>query len=166
MLALANLLTTCRLCLQSLADKIVAKMKVKEESNYYNGLHMRMEKDAADWAIIMGGRHRLWTMYKDSMQKAGLDSETPLYVASGLLKASADDAWSRDEMQRLTQDILESKVCVCAVYRQLSQYVMRFTSAAPVVPADMSLPSALLAYTSNDAVHSSIVRMQVKLCNW
>jgi hypothetical protein len=108
--ALVALVTTALLCLQILADKIIQQMKFKEGSSFYNGIHMRMEKDASDWAIIMGGRQRLWQLYKEAMQNGKLDHETPLYVASGLLKASADDTWSRDEMQRLTTDIVDSKV--------------------------------------------------------
>ena len=96
--------------MQALADKVVAGIAAAQGARAFNGVHMRMEKDAADWAIIMGGRARLWQLYKDSMRRAGLDPDTPLYVASGLLKASSEDEWSRDEMRRLTDDIVASQV--------------------------------------------------------
>jgi hypothetical protein len=95
---------------QALAEKVV-KGIVHHGKPVFNGVHMRMEKDAVDWAIIMGGRDRLWQLYKESMSRAGLDPSTPLYVASGLLKAAKEDAWSRDEMRSLTTDIVQSKVC-------------------------------------------------------
>ena len=94
--------------LQALADKVV-KGITSEGRPTFNGVHMRMEKDAADWAIIMGGRDRLWQLYKESMSRAGLGASTPLYVASGLLKAASEDTWSRDEMRSLTADIVSSK---------------------------------------------------------
>lgn len=95
---------------QALAEKVVQGI-VRQGKPVFNGVHMRMEKDAADWAIIMGGRDRLWQLYKKSMSRAGLDPSTPLYVASGLLKAAQEDAWSREEMRSLTTDIVESQVC-------------------------------------------------------
>ena len=97
-------------CVQALADKVVHGITAEQDGSSFNGVHMRMEKDAADWAIIMGGRARLWQLYKDAMSRAGLEPSTPLFVASGLLKASSEDAWSRDEMKRLTNDIVSSKV--------------------------------------------------------
>lgn len=96
--------------MQALADKVVAGITAQPGVTVFNGVHMRMEKDAADWAIIMGGRARLWQLYKDAMTRAGLDPDTPLFVASGLLKAASEDTWAKEEMQRLTDDIVASKV--------------------------------------------------------
>lgn len=101
---------------QDLADKVVSK--IEEMGPRYNGLHLRMEKDALDWAEIMGGRDQYWQMHKQEMHEAKLDEKTILYVASGLLKASANDPWSRNEMQALTTDILDSKVCPCLLNAQ------------------------------------------------
>ena len=70
-----------------------------------------MEKDAADWAKIIGGPDKYWGRYKDAMTIAGFKKHPfPLYVASGLLKASKEDEWSKVEMERLTQDILAFNV--------------------------------------------------------
>lgn len=51
----------------------------------YNGVHLRIEKDAEPWALILGGRKVLLARYLDAMRRAKFDSKTTLYVASGLL---------------------------------------------------------------------------------
>ena len=40
--------------LVDLADKVIAGMRAAGVHSY-NGLHLRIERDAQDWAIIMGG---------------------------------------------------------------------------------------------------------------
>ena len=37
----------------------------------FNGVHLRMEKDAADWATIMGGPERYWARYKQARRRGG-----------------------------------------------------------------------------------------------
>ena len=41
--------------LRELADKIVDRMK-QSGGKQYNGLHLRLEKDAKDWITIFGGK--------------------------------------------------------------------------------------------------------------
>lgn len=108
---------------------------LKSGAPAFNGVHMRMEKDAADWAIIMGGRQRLWQLYKEAMTRAGLDPGTPLYIASGLLKAAAEDKWSRDEMRSLTGDIVASKARPLAVSSLCAHFVDFFPRPGPACAA-------------------------------
>lgn len=97
-------------CLQALADKVRLGIITHHGHEAYNGVHMRMEKDALDWAIILGGRAKLWHMYKHTMMRAHFDAHTPLYVASGLIKASATDPEPRKYMTKLSRDLVLSGV--------------------------------------------------------
>lgn len=88
----------------------------------YNGVHLRMERDAMDWAIIMGGRDRYWKLYRSSMAMARFSRDAPLFVASGLLKGSrnintengalnsAADTQAVNQMQKLAQEIVNANV--------------------------------------------------------
>lgn len=55
----------------------------------FNGVHLRLESDARDWATILGGTQAVWDGYVSSMRAAGFNATTPLYVASGLLTYGA-----------------------------------------------------------------------------
>ena len=73
-----------------------------------------------DWAMILGGRNRYWALYRSSMSMAHFSKNTPLFVASGLLKGSTNineldgttqgDNWSVQQMKQLAREIVSSKV--------------------------------------------------------
>ncbi len=54
-------------------------------SGIFNGVHLRIEKDAEAWSQILGGRHVVEQRYRGAMRTARFDGNTPLYVASALL---------------------------------------------------------------------------------
>jgi hypothetical protein len=106
--------------LQALADKVVAGIAGESGSSEFNGVHLRMERDAMDWAMILGGRNRYWALYRSSMSMAHFSKNTPLFVASGLLKGSTNinavdgtnqgDSWSVQQMKQLAHEIVQNKV--------------------------------------------------------
>lgn len=108
---------------QDLAKKVIRGIHDREGVAGYNGVHLRMERDAMDWAIIMGGRDRYWKLYRSSMAMARFSKDSPLFVASGLLKGSrnintksgavtsAADAQAVNQMQKLAQEIVSANVC-------------------------------------------------------
>eukprot|EP00887_Chlorella_sp_A99_P002549 scaffold6.g2549.t1 len=74
--------------LLALADRIVEGMTAGGQLPY-NGVHLRIEKDARDWAMIMGGQQVVWHGYIKTMRQVGFDNATRLYVASGMLTYGA-----------------------------------------------------------------------------
>lgn len=74
--------------LVELADRIVDGMTLGGQLAY-NGVHLRIEKDARDWAMIMGGQQVVWHGYIKTMRSVGFDNATRLYVASGMLTYGA-----------------------------------------------------------------------------
>lgn len=106
--------------MQALADKVVAGIAAESGSSEFNGVHLRMERDAMDWAMILGGRNRYWALYRSSMSMAHFSKNTPLFVASGLLKGSTNintldgttqgDTWSVQQMKQLAREIVQNKV--------------------------------------------------------
>ena len=95
---------------QALADKVLQALHSVRSTHAFNGIHLRMKHDAVDWAATLGGRARLWQMYKQSMLQASLDEFTPAYVASGLMRASAEDAGARILLNKLQKDVVRSSV--------------------------------------------------------
>ncbi|KAF6260637.1 hypothetical protein COO60DRAFT_1269269, partial [Scenedesmus sp. NREL 46B-D3] len=55
----------------------------------YNGAHLRLEKDAVDWARILGGFKKYLAEYARSFAAAGFSKRKDLYIASGLLSYNA-----------------------------------------------------------------------------
>lgn len=53
----------------------------------FNGLHLRLENDAADWTNVIGGRRAFWDLYLDQCEEAKFNPSTPLYLASGMSSA-------------------------------------------------------------------------------
>lgn len=106
--------------MQALADKVVSGIAGESGSSEFNGVHLRMERDAMDWAMILGGRNRYWALYRSSMSMAHFSKNTPLFVASGLLKGSTNintldsttqgDSWSVQQMKQLAREIVHNKV--------------------------------------------------------
>jgi hypothetical protein len=105
---------------QALADKVIDGIANNEGSSEFNGVHLRMERDAMDWATILGGPDKYWAMYRSSMAIAHFSLDTPLFVASGLLKGSTNinkhdsvpllENTSVQQMKRLAGEIVKSKV--------------------------------------------------------
>lgn len=104
---------------QALAEKVVQGIAREEGAADFNGIHLRMERDAADWAEILGGKENYWHQYRDAMTQAKFSKDVPLYVASGLLTGSTDindkssnsgDPASVEEMKGLAKDIIDNEV--------------------------------------------------------
>lgn len=107
------------LYMQALAEKVVKGIAKEEGVSAFNGVHLRMERDAIDWANILGGKEHYWDTYLEAMQKARFSQDTPLYVASGLLTGSKDindptktagDPESAAEMKKLVKDMVDHQV--------------------------------------------------------
>lgn len=80
--------------LHALAKRIVDVL-TEGGTQPFNGLHLRVEKDARDWATIMGGQQVVWSGYISTMRGVGFNSTTRIYVASGMLTYGASGAlWS------------------------------------------------------------------------
>eukprot|EP00892_Ulva_mutabilis_P008390 jgi/Ulvmu1/5923/UM026_0045.1 len=115
----------------ALARKVIRGIHEKEGVEVYNGVHLRMERDAMDWAIIMGGRERYWKLYRSSMAMARFSRDTPLFVASGLLKGSrnintengavtaAADTQAVNQMQKLAQEIVSANLASKVVHKEM-----------------------------------------------
>ena len=64
--------------MQTMADKIIAKMGTS-----FNGLHLRLEKDAKDWASLSGGLDALEQMYWTACENNGFTNvRLPVIVFS------------------------------------------------------------------------------------
>jgi hypothetical protein len=59
--------------------------------SYYNGAHLRLERDAVDWARVLGGKKQYLGLHAKAFAAAGFGTEMDLYVASGLLSYNASD---------------------------------------------------------------------------
>ena len=77
--------------LHALADRVVAGV-TGGGAHPFNGVHLRVEKDARDWATIMGGTQVVWQGYVDTMRGVGFNATTRLYAASGMLTYGASGA--------------------------------------------------------------------------
>jgi hypothetical protein len=53
-------------------------MAWRSRKRYFNGLHLRLEADAAAWIEMFGGLHTLWGYYLNAAKGAGFDRRTPL----------------------------------------------------------------------------------------
>lgn len=72
----------------------------------FNGVHLRIEKDARDWAMIMGGQQVVWKGYVRTMRELGLNETVRLYAASGMLTYGASD-----DMRRTVAYLRHKRVC-------------------------------------------------------
>lgn len=88
--------------LVDIADKIITGMKKKTGSSSFNGLHLRLEADAAAWIRLVGGEEFFWETHFEAMTNATFTTEQPLYVASGIF----DDVIS-DSNQRWVEKLSE-----------------------------------------------------------
>lgn len=74
--------------LVELAHKVIDGMRAKSIFNY-TGAHLRLEKDAKDWAQVLGGMDKYMQMYAQCFAVMNYDISQPMYVASGLLSYNA-----------------------------------------------------------------------------
>jgi len=74
--------------LVGMARTVIAGMR-KNGVPRYNGAHLRLEKDAVDWARVMGGLARYLGAYARAFLAAGFSRATDVYAASGLLSYNA-----------------------------------------------------------------------------
>lgn len=91
--------------LHALAKRIVDVL-TEGGTQPFNGLHLRVEKDARDWATIMGGQQVVWSGYISTMRGVGFNSTTRIYVASGMLTYGASV-----EMDRTKNYLMHTGVC-------------------------------------------------------
>ncbi|PSC70539.1 alternative oxidase [Micractinium conductrix] len=91
--------------LVSMADRIVEAMTAGGKHEF-NGVHLRIEKDARDWAAIMGGQQVVWQGYISTMRGVGFNRSTRIYVASGMLTYGASV-----EMDRTKNYLTHTGVC-------------------------------------------------------
>jgi hypothetical protein len=56
---------------------------------HYNGIHLRLEKDASSWWERWGGMDGLRQAYLQECDKAAMNTSMPLYIASGLFTYDA-----------------------------------------------------------------------------
>jgi hypothetical protein len=111
-------------------DKVLQGIASQEATGSFNGVHLRMERDASDWAMIMGGKDEYWSLYRNALALADITAEVPLFVASGLIKGSKDinenngvdgeDNENRDEMKRLADELVRDGVRVCSLIGRCS----------------------------------------------
>ncbi|KAL4423902.1 hypothetical protein ABPG75_001203 [Micractinium tetrahymenae] len=104
--------------LEYLADRVVAYI-TRDGRRRFNGAHLRVEKDAAEWFIILGGPQVVWNMYREKMHEAGFEPTLPLYVATGLLSYGAEL-----EFQGGVNMLVTSHLCSEVLYKE--QYVPIF----------------------------------------
>lgn len=50
----------------------------RSRRRHFNGLHLRLEADAAAWIEMFGGLHKLWRRYLTAAKTAHFDRRTPL----------------------------------------------------------------------------------------
>mmetsp|Transcript_9294 Transcript_9294/g.27924 ORF Transcript_9294/g.27924 Transcript_9294/m.27924 type:complete len:628 (+) Transcript_9294:75-1958(+) len=102
--------------LRRLADRVIAGMMSDHVgSGTYNGVHLRIEKDAGEWARILGGRAVVERRYRAAMRRAHFDKRTPLYVASALLTYDGGVEDLKKVVANLTGEGLASNV----VYKEM-----------------------------------------------
>lgn len=73
-----------------LARTVIAGMR-RAGVPRYNGAHLRLERDAVDWARILGGLPKYLAEYAKSFAAAGFTTGKDLYIASGLLSYNASE---------------------------------------------------------------------------
>lgn len=80
--------------LHAMAQRIIDGM-TQHGTHSYNGVHLRVEKDAKDWAMIMGGPQIVWLGYIKTMRETHFNATERIYVASGLMTYGASVDMSR-----------------------------------------------------------------------
>mmetsp|Transcript_3827 Transcript_3827/g.11047 ORF Transcript_3827/g.11047 Transcript_3827/m.11047 type:complete len:533 (-) Transcript_3827:775-2373(-) len=98
--------------IEAMADRVVAA--IHSTTPVFNAVHLRIERDAKDWAQIMGGPEALWNAYVQAMRQAGFSRDTPMYVASGLLTYGASD-----DMNRIIALLKAAGLCSEVLYKEL-----------------------------------------------
>ena len=72
-----------------MARTVINGMKHEHGVTRYNGAHLRLEKDAVDWARILGGLPKYLGEYAKSFTAARFSTTKDVYIASGLLSYNA-----------------------------------------------------------------------------
>jgi hypothetical protein len=102
--------------LEYLADRVVSYI-TRDGRRNFNGVHLRVEKDAAEWFLILGGldgAQVVWEMYRDAMLDAGFEPDTPLFVATGLLSYGAHYDFTSG-----VSLLVSSRLCSEVLYKEL-----------------------------------------------
>jgi hypothetical protein len=103
--------------LHALADRVVSALTDGGRLPF-NGVHLRVEKDARDWASIMGGTQVVWSGYLKTMRALGFNHSTRLYAASGVLTYG-----DSDEMARVKNYLIRTGVCSEVHHKE--QYILQ-----------------------------------------
>lgn len=77
--------------LQNLANRTVETLKQRTGSQHFNGVHLRVEKDAEKMQEKIGGQAALQAMYEEGMDRIGMRNTLPMYVASGIFSNIPSD---------------------------------------------------------------------------
>ncbi|GAX73979.1 hypothetical protein CEUSTIGMA_g1429.t1 [Chlamydomonas eustigma] len=107
--------------LKKLADLIVSKIWESGVKSY-NGIHFRVERDAADWQRLHGGADAYVQLYLKACKRAGFSSSQSLYVASGLLSYAdlEEVSWLNATLSPLAKTILYKEMFL--TQNELAQY--------------------------------------------
>lgn len=68
---------------QATAQRVTAGIS-ERMSTAYNGMHLRVEGDAAGFHNRAGGLERFWQLHVEAMQSAKFDDTVPVYLATAL----------------------------------------------------------------------------------
>eukprot|EP01024_Parvocaulis_polyphysoides_P030102 TRINITY_DN2734_c2_g1_i1.p1 TRINITY_DN2734_c2_g1~~TRINITY_DN2734_c2_g1_i1.p1 ORF type:complete len:550 (-),score=34.20 TRINITY_DN2734_c2_g1_i1:2-1651(-) len=69
--------------IRNLADQLIQKLR--KEWGQFNGVHLRVERDAEDWMTAVGGWSRYIDYYLYTMINVGFSERNGLFLATGLL---------------------------------------------------------------------------------
>jgi hypothetical protein len=109
----------------------------------YNGAHLRLEKDAIDWARILGGRKKYLGLHAKAFAAAGFGPSQDLYVASGLLTYNAS-AEMRDMLRFLQPHSKSVQVrCLAAAAAAAGEAQAARAAPLPLSPS-AAVPSKAL----------------------
>ncbi|KAK9827681.1 hypothetical protein WJX81_007940 [Elliptochloris bilobata] len=103
--------------LRALADRVIAGITGGGAGGAphqkFNAAHLRLEKDARDWAEIMGGEGALWHSYIQAMKQANFSAGVSVYVASGLLTYGASQ-----EMAHVVEVLTAAGLCSEVLHKE------------------------------------------------
>ncbi|GAB4813791.1 hypothetical protein N2152v2_000837 [Parachlorella kessleri] len=128
--------------LVALADQVVGALDA--QGSGFNGLHLRLEKDARDWHTMAGGTEALIELYLQSMKAAGFTVASLVYVASGLMTYDAGG-----ELQRFRE-----KVAAMGLAKRLvcKEDLLPMSALAGLHPEQLALVDLLVLLRSTHLV--------------
>ncbi len=87
----------------------------------FNGAHLRIERDAANWHDFFkpGGIDKVWTYYSEAAQQLGFNVTTPVYVATGVYEM---------------KDVQAMQVCLTVYHNLIISLILFFTPTSRCPP--------------------------------